>query len=208
MKIIDKLFKIRDTFKSGKKVFKGEKGLDKIYSSKKSFDDRGSAKKALEESKKKLFNISQWNNISGPENSRFSLYNKDGVPYAAPKPSINDYIKIELPGPFPENWVKVTELKDEIDYAEFTVRPSHHPTDKQAEAVTQHFLKSKASSRFRVERKGKSIFAYEIGKNEAINKREPEAGGRSAINTVVAEGGWTAFQKLQWKNLTQFLVGN
>lgn len=200
--------KIREKVKSSKKVFQGEKSIDRTYFTENVFESEEAAKNAFEESKKRLFSIHLWNVIPGPENSTFMLYNKKGSPYSASKPSIDDFIKIEIPGPFPENWVKVVDVKNKDDFAEFTVRPSTDPTDKdQPEEVTEHFFKSKATSTFKVERKGNTIIAYEIGKQEAINKMEPEAGGRSAVNTLISEGGWAAFQELQWKNLTDYLVG-
>jgi hypothetical protein len=63
-----------------------------------------------------------------------------------------------------------------------------------------------ATSTFRVQRRGKSIYAYEIGKNEGINNEEEDAGNRKLINTLFAEGGWAGVQKLQWKKLTDYLV--
>ena len=47
----------------------------------------------------------------------------------------------------------------------------------------------------------------EIGVNEAINNQDAEAGSKGLINTIVSEGGWAGFQKYQWKNLTDYLVG-
>lgn len=70
---------------------------------------------------------------------------------------------------------------------------------------TDHFFTSAATSTFKVERKKETIYAYEIGKNEFINNKE-ESGGRGLINTLIAEGGWAGFQKLQWKKLTNYLV--
>ena len=65
-----------------------------------------------------------------------------------------------------------------------------------------------ATSKFKVERLLGSIHAYEIGVNEAINNKGEEAGNRKSINTLVAEGGWAGFQKLQWEKLTNYLVHN
>lgn len=43
-------------------------------------------------------------------------------------------------------------------------------------------------------------------KNEGINNKGKEAGNRKLINTLIAEGGWAAFQKFQWEKLTDYLV--
>jgi hypothetical protein len=52
----------------------------------------------------------------------------------------------------------------------------------------------------------KTLFAFEIGKNEGINNQGEDAGDRKLINTLIAEGGWAGFQELQWKKLTDYLV--
>lgn len=209
MKIKETLGRISRKLGSFRKVLKGQKSVDKIYSSQHFFANEELAIKGLEDAKRKLFQVNLWNVLSGPENAKFTLYNAEGEPYRSPMPRVNDYIKIVLPGPFPENWVQVIEVIEEEDFAQFTVHPSEDPTNpEEPEIVTEHFFKSKATSTFKVERKGKKIIAYEIGKDEEINKQTPESGNRSALNTVIAGGGWAAFQKIQWKNLTNFLVGN
>ncbi|WP_162343587.1 hypothetical protein [Cyclobacterium salsum] len=43
-------------------------------------------------------------------------------------------------------------------------------------------------------------------KNEFVNNEGDQAAGRDWINTLMAGGGWLGFQKLQWKNLTEYLV--
>ncbi len=70
----------------------------------------------------------------------------------------------------------------------------------------KHFFIKEASSTFRVERHGTLIKALEIGKNEGINNQGPEAGDRTVINTLIAEGGWALFQEMQWDKLTRYLV--
>ena len=62
------------------------------------------------------------------------------------------------------------------------------------------------ASTFRVDLEGKTIRAYELGRTEGINNKGEEAGNRKVINTLIAEGGWAGFQKLQWDKVTKFLV--
>lgn len=208
MTLKERLNKFKNKFKKEKKVLEGTESVDKVYSSENIFKTEQMAKDAFPEAKKRLFSIHLWNTIPGPGNATFALFDKNGQPYSAPKPSEDDYIKIVLPGPFPPNWVQVTRVRDEKDIAEFTVRPSTDPTDKgQPDHITEHFFKSQATSTFKVSRARSKITAFEIGKNEAINKRDTESGGRGAVNTLISEGGWAGFQKIQWKNLTDFITG-
>ena len=189
------------------KVLKGEKSKDKIYSSSRAFDSEPAAKEELEESKRKLFDVNGWSKIPGVANASFEIYSPFGQPLEKKQVETGDFIKIDLPGPLPFYWVKVNEIIDEEDYAQFTVQPTHDPTKGKDEAVTDHFFQDRARSIFRVEKIGSEITAMEIGLNEAINNQEGESGEKGLINTFVSETGWALFQKHQWKNLTDYLVG-
>lgn len=198
--------KIVEEVKEEGKVIAGEKSKDKLYSSEKDFGNEELAKKALEFAKKRLFDVNTWTDISGFATATFALYNLRGEAITAKKPVIGDYLKILLPGPFPENWVRVTDIKEGSDFAEFTVHPSIDPTKEVQDKAIEHFFHKEASSTFKVERKGSKIFGYEIGKNEGINNEGKEAGDRPVLNTLISEGGWAFFQELQWKSLTDYLV--
>src|SRR5690606_6189891 len=115
----------------------------------------------------------------------------------AKKPEIGYFIRIMLPAPTPENWVKVTQMREEDELAEFTVSPCRDP--QELEEDVEHFFIKEATSTFRVELKDRTIYAYEIGKNEGVNNKDAEAGNRGLLNTLLAAGGWAAFQKIQWK---------
>jgi len=52
------------------------------------------------------------------------------------------------------------------------------------------------------------ILAFELGKDEAINNKGKKAGKRKLLNTIIAESGWLGLQRLQWEDLTNYLVGN
>jgi hypothetical protein len=127
---------------------------------------------------------------------------------ATKSPEVGDYIRIDIPGPVPENWVRVIRVHVAPDEAEFVVKPSPDPR-KGGEAGSgevEHFFRREASSTFRVDRQGATLTGWEIGKNEGINNQDEQAGNRGVLNTVVAEGGWALFQELQWKKLTDYLV--
>jgi hypothetical protein len=151
--------------------------------------------------------VNAWSQIPGVANARFELYSPDGEPLTRNQVQNGDFIKIDLPGPLPFYWVKVIEVSEQPDRAQFAVQPTSDPTDKDDKTATDHFFQSKARSIFRTERDGKVITAMEIGIDEAINNKEEEAGGKGLINTLVSEGGWAVFQKYQWKNLTDYVIG-
>lgn len=190
------------------KVIKGEKSKDKTYTSVKAFTDEESARIGFREAVEKLFNVNGWSDIPGVANAAFELHAEDGNPLQSNRAEQGNFIKIDLPGPLPFYWVKVIEITREDNRAQFIVQPSYDPTDKKDDkTVTDHFFQDQARSIFRVERNGLEIVAMEIGLDEAINNQEAEAGEKRLINTLVSEGGWAVFQKYQWKNLTDFLVG-
>jgi hypothetical protein len=190
-------------------VIKGEKSKDKTYSSFKEFTDEESAKAGFKRSVEKLLDVNSWTNIPGIANAGFELFSADGTSLKRNYIENGDFIRIDLPGPLPFYWVKVTEITKEENSAQFSVQPTYDPTDKSHDKiVTDHFFQDKARSIFRVERNGIEVAAMEIGMNEAINNQEAEAGEKRLINTLVSEGGWAVFQRYQWKNLTDYLVGN
>jgi hypothetical protein len=187
------------------KVLTGEKPKNREYSNEKTFPDEESAKKAFEESKQKLFDVNAWSDMKGI-NSKFTLYSKEGkLAHHNLKPGY--FIRIELPGAPVENWVQITAVKNEPALAEFTVHPSEKPAEKSnPDAGVKHFFAREASSTFRVTRTGTILHAFEIGRNELINNQGKESGDRQFLNTLIAEGGWAGFQKIQWDKLTKFLV--
>lgn len=189
------------------KVIQGEKSKDKLYTSSRDFADEEEARAEFPKCVEKLYDVNAWSDIPGVANANFELYSPDGQPLKKTKVESGDFIKIDLPGPLPFFWVKVNEVSAKEDFAQFTVQPSFDPTDNDDKRETDHFFRDGARSIFRVERHGPEIKAMEIGINEAINNQDEEAGEKGLINTLVSEGGWAGFQKHQWKNLTDYLVG-
>lgn len=199
---------LKDIFNKVKKeveVLQGKEAKDKYYGQENTFPDEAAAQAAFVRSKEKLFAIDGWSRLPGI-NSTFELYDAAGRKSAAPRPQPGDYIKVILPGLALENWVQVTDVREEDRLAEFTVRPSPAPEQRTDEtAEVKHFFSSEATSTFRVERLGNTLRGSEIGKNEKPNQEEA-SGARSVVNTLVAEGGWAGFQALQWGKLTAYLV--
>lgn len=182
----------------------GSRLKDKTYSSENKFDSRELAREKFARSKKKLFDVNRWSAL--PEvSAEFQIYNAEGEKMK--QLELHDYIKIELPLPSPENWVYVTDIKNEETSAEFTVSPSKSPEGvKHLNKEIEHFFIDEATSTFRVTLEENSIKGFEIGKNEGVNNKGVSAGKRKLINTLIAEGAWAGFQQLQWKKLTKYFV--
>lgn len=194
--------------KKEKKVIQGEATKDLTYSSEHAFSDVLEATKEFHRSVNKLFDVDRWTDLPGIS-ARFELHDAQGRRKTASEPTVGDHIKILLPGPFPENWVNVTDMQIGNESAQFTVSPSHDPNAQgQERKEIKHFFSDGATSTFKVERVKNILRAYEIGRNEGINNQGEEAGDRKIMNTLIAEGGWLIFQKVQWEKLTNYLVHN
>ncbi|MFD1141354.1 hypothetical protein ACFQ4C_09550 [Larkinella insperata] len=198
-----KLKNIADAIQHGIDLLKGEDTLDKIYRSDNTLSDERTAHEAFVQAKERLFAVNRWSDISSIT-ANFSLHDSAGQPKPEGQPVVGDYINIVLPAPPLENWVKITRVSEGDTWAEFVVHPSSNPNEKSNE--TEHFLTEESSSTFRVEVHGNTVTATEFGKNERANNQE-ESGGRGAVNTVVAGTGWLFYQTIQWKTLTDYLVG-
>lgn len=188
------------------KVVQGDETKDKVYTNENSFPDEATAIREFERSKKKLFDINLWTNLSGI-NSTFQLFDNRGRRTTASKPEVGYYIRIILPASTIENWVQISKVTDTENMAEFIVHPSEKPQElTEEEDQVKHFFIKEASSTFRVERQGTKLIGYEIGKNEGINNQGEEAGDRAILNTLIAEGGWAGIQALQWDKMTRYYV--
>ena len=185
-------------------VVKGDATKDVSYVSRNTFADDAQTEDAFARSVDKLLNVNGWSGLSG-FTADFVLHDPNGQLKPDGRVAPGDYIKIILPGPMPENWVRVIDHSAAENRVEFTVQPTHAP-EKANSAETDHFFTDEARSIFRVERLGTTVTASEIGRDEAINNQQPEAGDRAIINTAIAAGGWLFYQQFQWKTLTDYLV--
>ena len=183
-----------------------EESKDRTYTSRRTYPDASSALQAFAWAEEKLFDVNAWSDLPGIT-AKFVLHDAAGMGKTS-TPQVGDYIRIDLPGPFPENWVRVTSLRVGDTAAEFTVQPSGDPREGGGEAgeEIEHFFRKEARSTFRVQLQGNTLIASEIGRNESINNEGAQAGNRAVVNTVVAKGGWALAQKLQWQKLTDYLV--
>ncbi len=191
------------------KVIRGKASKNKRYSSHRGFADNEMAVQAFERSKEKLFDVSKWSKLPSIASAGFNIYDAKGQPKVTHRIESSNFIFIDLPGPTPETWVKVIDLQEKEKEAWFTVRPCPDPREAGEEVRdVEHFFDEEATSTFKVRLRGKTIFGYEIGKEEGINNHDKKAGGREVVNTLIAIGGWAFFQEMQWKSLTDYLVHN
>ncbi|HLW21461.1 MAG TPA: hypothetical protein VKX33_14115 [Cyclobacteriaceae bacterium] len=197
--------KIIKKMQEEKEVILGDATKDKLYSSDNEFPTKEQASTEFKRSIQKLFHVNQWSDMPGIT-STFELHDANGEKKPAIRPEVGDYVRIVLPGPVPENWVTVVDIKETEETAEFTVSPSINPTKRREDQdEIQHFFIPEATSTFKVQLADNRISAFEIGRNEGINNAE-DAGNRKLLNTLIAEGGWAGVQEFQWNKLTDFLV--
>jgi hypothetical protein len=200
MKLTNALGQLRHEIK----VLQGEEAKHKTYSSQQVLPDEAAAQQLFSQAVQRLFNVNSWSSIS-TFTSDFVLHDANGQSKPGGSVQLGDYIKVSLPGPVPENWVHVTSVVSAADLAEFTVHPCHEPGGQSTE--TRHFFRAESSSTFRVERQGNCVMASEIGLEERINNEGDQAGEHALVNTAIAEMGWLFYQGIQWKALTDYLVG-
>ena len=191
-----------DKLKHEAKALLGEESKDKYFSAEQEFADEAKAEQEFSNAKKRLFSIAKWQEESGIQTA-FELYNKQ-VQKTDENPQVGYFIKVILPGIQIENWVEITDVIENQKIVSFTVHPCSDPQNNDNK--TEHFFIKEASSTFQIELLGNKIKGCEIGKDETINNQE-EAGNRSAINTLIAEGGWNGLQKIQWGNLAEYWSG-
>ena len=118
------------------KVVQGEKSKDKVYKTSREFESEEAARTEFLQSKQRLFDVNAWTNIPALVNSAFILFTADGRPLKEKaRVEEGDFIKIDLPGPLPFYWVKVNEVSEGEQEAQFTVQPTYDPTDNDDKTV-------------------------------------------------------------------------
>ena len=195
-----------DNAKREARVIKGEATKDTRFSSEHPYPDAASAAEGFTRARAKLFQVDGWSTLPG-FSAKFGLYDPAGLRKTG-DPAVGDCVRITLPGPLPENWVMVTDVRTGPREAQFTVSPCGNPKAPAESTAGEvaHFFGGEATSTFRVELQGNTLIASEIGRDERINSQGDEAGGRAVVNTLIAEGGWALFQEVQWKKLTDYLA--
>ncbi|MBL7857437.1 MAG: hypothetical protein JNM57_07090 [Cyclobacteriaceae bacterium] len=163
----------------------------------------------------RMLDVNQWHVLTGSLLSVFELTDNDGNGINRQQACVNDFFKINLPGPGSQagegyDWVQVEWIKhqQEIlnvpDSMTMRVRPVANPLDH--EAGTAHFFKDTATSTFKVSRDGLTITAAVYGRNEIPNT---EGNVIDTIrNTAVAFGAKLGGAHLQWQSLAKGILND
>jgi hypothetical protein len=162
---------------------------------------------------RRMLNINQWQEISGPLSAVFKLTDEHGneVDRLA-KPG--DYLRINIPGPGTTtgdgyDWVRIESIDDKPDPAGnqesliMRVRPAPSPVNREPDVA--HFFDEAATSTFMVERYDLRIIASVHGRNELPNKDVGRTTDKLR-NTVVANVATSGMAAYQWSLLTQGIL--
>lgn len=169
------------------------------------------AVKLFERASLKLLSVNEWESYAGI--SAFQLMDAHGI-RAERKAEVNDYIRIDIPGPGTHtgmgyDWVRIEEIVNIDDehkqLLSMTVRPCPHPISEKGE--TAHFLKSEATSTFMVKRNNSCVSAEEHGRNEMPNTHNGSLYDKSR-NFMVGMAAKLGLSYPQWKSLVKGLLAD
>jgi hypothetical protein len=163
--------------------------------------------------RRRLFDVNNWNEISGAGSSIFTITNEKGVE-TRENARTGLYFKIDVPGPGPAagdgfDWVYIEEAgergNDEApeQLSFIRVRPCSNPANDKSD--TAHFLKEAATSTFLVARKENRLIAGVYGRNEKPNTDADNIVDKIR-NAVVGLGAVGGAAKIQWKSLVRGIL--
>lgn len=165
------------------------------------------------EAARRLLNINDWKDLSGPLSAGFVLTDHQGAKLdRAPRPG--DFIRINIPGPGTAtgegyDWVRIESIDDKTDPAgheeslAMRVRPVANPTNNEPDVA--HFFDDTATSTFMIERKDLRVTASVHGRNEQPNKDVGRPVDKMR-NTVVANVATSGVAARQWTMLTKGIL--
>ena len=170
----------------------------------------GTFKKVCE----RLLRPVMWEKLQDGPGATFSLEKLNNKSENATIMEVNDYLKIDIPGPGPRegegfDWVIVENIDLDVDAAadeSFTIRlrASTNPNNKQNN-TTSHFFKDSATSTFIIKRKENIISASYHGRNEIPNVEGVNLHDKIR-NSFVAMGALAGLSELQWTTLLNGLL--
>ena len=165
------------------------------------------------EAARRLLNINEWKDLSGPLSAAFVLTDDAGSKLdRTPKPG--DFIRINIPGPGTAtgegyDWVRIESIDDKPDPAgkqeslAMRVRPVPNPVNNEPDVA--HFFDNAATSTFMIERKDLRVIASVHGRNEQPNK-DVERPVDKMRNTVIANVATSGVAARQWTMLTKGIL--
>lgn len=165
--------------------------------------------KVFERACTRLLSVNEWGHYPGI--SAFQLIDPQGI-RAERQARLNDYIRIDIPGPGTQagmgyDWVQIEEITTETDgkkqVLSMRVRPCAHPLSQKKE--TAHFLKSEATSSFIITQTGLHVSAEEHARNEVPNTDNGSLYDKGR-NFMVGMAAKLGFSYPQWKGLVKALL--
>jgi hypothetical protein len=159
----------------------------------------------------RLLNPPIWHELAGIFSAEFEL-NDEAAQYPERLAGVNDYLKINIPGPGNiagdgYDWVKVEAIEENtlpgVD-ASFALRLRASSSPTHSDKVTAHFFKDDATSTFVVKRTGNEVTVSYHGRNELPNT--DGSLGDKIRNTIVASGAALGLSELHWMALLKGLL--
>ncbi len=174
--------------------------------------DLQEAKLLFLKTRERLYDISQWGDISDGLSADFKLTDDTGL-LKKDFPIPGDYIRIDIPGPGSAagdgyDWVRIEQVEDkrmpeaDEEWSAMTVRPAEDPVRKEG---TAHFFKDSATSTFIVKRKDTIVSAQVHGRNEKPNTSAKKLADK-VRNVLVGTAAATGVSKIQWQKLVKGLL--
>ncbi len=155
--------------------------------------------------KQKLFHIEQWNAESNL--SSFALFDENGSAQTEKIAAVGDFVRITLPSPGKDDWVKIVEIYETADEIVLTIQPSHNPTDEENQSTTSHFFTADSTNNFCLQKQGSKINFYVIGLSEKSNTEDTSGIIETVRNFATANiGHFLGVQKAQWQNFCDNFV--
>lgn len=170
---------------------------------------RTAALELFKVAKRRLLNVNAWHEYAGKAGGTFELCCTDGTPLHREVASIGDLIKIDLPGPGTRagdgfDWVVIDAIEDKsnpmAEEESFSLRTRPVKNPLSSDETPAHFYTSETTSTFLVERKGDTLIASEVGRNEKINLDVPKITDK-VRNALLATAARAGVSSLQWKAL-------
>ncbi|SDN55865.1 hypothetical protein SAMN05421820_10885 [Pedobacter steynii] len=194
-----------------KDIPKQEEGSEMDVFEKTTFKNEAAAKAFYALARTRLLEVFNWDELCGFTSATFTLTDASGREIRR-EAMEGDHFKINIPGPGTTtgdgfDWVVVELIREEQSAQGQSItmraRPAANPLHPDNE--TAHFFKDKATSTFKVYRKGLEVHAEVHGRNEV-----PNSDSGVLINNVRnVLVGWSAkigFSYPQWKSLVTALV--
>lgn len=166
------------------------------------------------ESKNRLLDVNNWDNLCGAASATFKLTSNEGRA-AASRPQPGFHFKIDIPGPGASagdgyDWVRVEEIVEhgnnetDTEYTLIRVRPATDPTNDNKDIA--HFFSDKATSNFLVLREGNEVTAAVLGRNEVENTEHNENLLDKVRNYIIGATAKIGMADPQWKSLVSGIL--